>query len=102
MPDAPEVHDQDDAVQIAQGEQQARRREEHRRQAESPSKALEQRAIAVRAQHPGQMMSDGAKGGHKQRQLFDSPARLGGEKHRDDEKRSPYKQHQILPRGENP
>src|SRR5439155_5944596 len=48
------------------------------------------------------MMSDGAKRRDEQRQVFDLPLRLSGEKERDDQKRSADKQHQILPRGENP
>ena len=66
VPDAPEEHDQRNAVQTARGEAKRRGREDERGHEEAGAEALEERAVSVRAHHSREVVAEGPESGDQE------------------------------------
>ena len=102
VPDAPHVRDEHHRGQLAHREQHARAAEDEWRQQEAILEATEQQAIAVRAHHAGQMMSDGAERGDEEIDLLRPEPPLRRPQRRHDQQRRTDDQEKIAKRVDDP
>src|SRR6266496_5677396 len=82
MPNTPEENDQQNSLQVPPEEGRAYREKKQRRENETPFEAFKQCAVAIRADHPRQMMSHCAECSDKEIDVLRTPARLGQRKYR--------------------
>ena len=102
MPHAPEKNDQDDPFEVPPIKRDARPHQKHRRENESPAKALEQRAVAIRADHSRQVMPHRAERGHEHVNVLRAPTRLRQSKNRHEQQRRADIQNQVAPTVQDP
>src|SRR5437867_9052951 len=101
MPNAPEENDQQNSLQVPPEEGRADREKKQRRENETPFEAFKQCAVAIRADHPWQVMSHCAECSDKEINVLGTPARLGQRKHRHQQQRGADVENKVAPRIQN-
>jgi len=102
VPDTPEENDQNYSLEVPPVESDANREQKNRREDKAPLKASEQSTVAVRADHPRQMMADCTECTHEKVNVLCAPARLRQHKHWQQKQRRPDVKKQVAPAVENP
>src|SRR5207249_3327320 len=102
MPNAPKENDQQDSFEVPPEESRAHCKKKQRRKNKTPFEALEQSAVAIRADHSRQVMSHCAECSDKEINVLGTPARLGQRKDWHQHQRSANVENQVPPRIEYP
>ena len=102
MPNAPKENDQQDSFEVPPEERRAHCEKKQRRENKTPFEALEQSAVAIRADHSRQVMPHCAKRSDKEINVLRTPARLGQRKDRHQQQRRADVENQVPPRIEYP
>ena len=82
MPNAPEENDQQNSFQVPPEEGCTHCEKKQRRENKAPFEALEESAVAVGTDHPGQVVPHCAECSDKEINVLGTPARLGERKRR--------------------
>src|SRR5437016_14661071 len=102
MPDTPEENDQQNSFEVPPKERDTSDEQKQRRQDEAPLETVEQHAIAVSADHTGQVMTHCAERRDKEINVLRTPFRLGQRKGRNQQQRRSNVQNQVAPRVQYP